>query len=189
MTSRSRRLSSTSSVPSSISMPGPGAKLSAAQGATIFASAPAKRYFETVFAQPTTPAPEALARPNLKPDLKPNRQPGRQPGFVAVEGKTVLGDAGRLVEIHELKDSIHARGLLVVWLPREQLLIEADAYTPGAADAPPPAVLPAVPNANHLNLVQNLDRLGLAPKRILPLHGRVVPASDLYMQVGRKPPP
>lgn len=162
-----------------------GLRFAAAQGATIFASAPAKRYFETVFAQPTTPAPEALA----PPDRQPNRQPERQPGFVAVEGKTVLGDAGRPVEIHELKDSIHARGLLVVWLPREQLLIEADAYTPGAADAPPPAVPLAVPNANHLNLVQNLDRLGLAPKRILPLHGRVVPAADLYMQVGRKPPP
>ena len=162
-----------------------GLRFAAAQGATIFASAPAKRYFEAVFAQPTMPAPEALALPNLKLD----RQPDRQPGFVAVEGKTVLGDAGRPVEIHELKDSIHARGLLVVWLPREQLLIEADAYTPGAADAPPPAVPPAVPNANHLNLVQNLDRLGLAPKRILPLHGRVVPAADLYMQVGRQPPP
>jgi hypothetical protein len=46
-----------------------------------------------------------------------------------------------------------------------------------------------VPNANHLNLVQNLDRLGLAPQRIVPLHGRVVPAADLYALVGRKPPP
>ena len=75
--------------------------------------------------------------------------------------------------------------MLVVWLPREQLLIEADAYTPGLPDAP----LPEVPNANHLNLVQNLDRLGLTPRLILPLQGRVVPAADLYRLVGRKPPP
>jgi hypothetical protein len=78
--------------------------------------------------------------------------------------------------------------LLVVWLPREQLLIEADAYTPGTQGAPD-AAPPAVPDANHVNLVQNLDRLGLAPRRILPLHGRIVPAADLYAQVGRKPPP
>jgi glyoxylase-like metal-dependent hydrolase (beta-lactamase superfamily II) len=103
----------------------------------------------------------------------------------------VLADATRPVEIHELQGSIHARGLLVVWLPREQLLIEADAYTPGPPPAPgaPQTPPPAVPNANHLNLVQNLERLGLAPQRILPLHGRVVPVADLYAQLGRKPPP
>jgi hypothetical protein len=87
---------------------------------------------------------------------------GRNAAFVAVDGKAVLNEADRAVEIHELKDSIHARGLLVVWLPREQLLIEADAYTPGTQGAPD-AAPPAVPDANHVNLVQNLDRLGLAP--------------------------
>ncbi len=150
-----------------------GLRVAAAEGTTIFTSTLAKPYFEAAFAQSLTRAPQALTAS------------GRKPAFVAVETKTVLNDGVRPVEIHELKDSLHARGLLVVWLPREQLLIEADAYTPGAPDALPPAV----PNANHLNLVQNLDRLGLAPLRILPLHGRVVPAGDLYAQVGRKPPP
>ncbi len=150
-----------------------GLRVAVAEGATIFTSALAKPYFETAFAQP--PAREAA-------DARPE---GRKPSIVAVEGPTVLGDASRPVEIHELQGSQHATGLLMVWLPREQLLIEADAYTPGPPGAPPPAV----PNANHLNLVQNLDRLGLAPQRILPLHGRVVPAAELYAQVGRKPPP
>jgi glyoxylase-like metal-dependent hydrolase (beta-lactamase superfamily II) len=150
-----------------------GLRFAAAGGATIFTSAPAKRYFEAAFAQPQTQGSDAAW------------SSGRSPVFIAVDGKAVLNEADRVVEIHELKDSIHARGLLIVWLPREQLLIEADAYTPGAPDAPPPAV----PNANHVNLVQNLDRLGLAPKRILPLHGRIVPADDLYTQVGRRAPP
>ena len=110
---------------------------------------------------------------------------GRKPNFVGVDSKTVLADAHRPIEIHSLQDSVHASGLLVVWLPRERLLIEADAYTPD----PPGAPLPDKPNANHLNLVQNLERLGLAPERILPLHGRIVPAADLYVQTGRKPPP
>ncbi len=150
-----------------------GLRVAAADGATIFTSALAKPYFEAAFAQQPTRGAAAVAAT------------GSKPNFMAVETKMVLGDVTRPVEIHELKDSLHARGLLVVWLPREQLLIEADAYTPGAPGVPPPAV----PNANHLNLVQNLDRLGLAPLRILPLHGRVVPAAELYAQVGRKPPP
>ena len=149
-----------------------GLRFAAASGTTIYTSARAKGYFEAVFARPATLAPTMPAIP------------GRKAVFVAVDGKSVLSEGERSIEIHELKDSLHARGLLAVWLPREQLLIEADAYTPAAPDAP----APAVPNANHVNLVQNLDRLGLAPKRILPLHGRIVPAADLYTQVGRTPP-
>ena len=150
-----------------------GLRMAAAEGATIFTSALAKPYFEAAFAQLQMGAADPLFAS------------GRKPAFTAVETKTLLNDANRPVEIHELQGSLHARGLLVVWLPREQLLIEADAYTPGLPDAP----MPEMQNANHLNLVQNLDRLGLTPRLILPLQGRVVPAADLYLQVGRKPPP
>ena len=150
-----------------------GLRMAAAEGATLITSALAKPYFEAAFAQPQLRAPDALTKS------------GRKPVFIGVESKFVLGDVNRPIEIHSLQDSIHARGLLVVWLPREQLLIEADVYTPGPPNAPPPEK----PNANHLNLVQNLERLGLSPQRILPLHGRIVPAADLYVQIGRQPPP
>ncbi len=137
-----------------------GLRHAAARGATIYTSALAKPYFEAAFAQPQGQAADAVS------------PSGAKPVFVAVDTRAVLSDAMRALEIHELQDSIHARGLLVVWLPREQLLIQADAYTPAAPAAPgaPEAPAPAVPNANHMNLVHNLDRLGLAPKRILPLH-------------------
>jgi glyoxylase-like metal-dependent hydrolase (beta-lactamase superfamily II) len=72
---------------------------------------------------------------------------------------------------------------MMVWLPRERLLIEADAYTPGAPGGAPPAQ----PNGNNVNLVQNIDKLRLNVDRILPLHGRVVPLSELLAAVGRKP--
>ena len=71
---------------------------------------------------------------------------------------------------------------MLVYLPKEGLLIQADAYTPG----PPNSPVPAVPNANAVNLVQNIKRLGLGLDRLLPLHGRVVPMRDLLAYVGRK---
>jgi hypothetical protein len=37
-----------------------------------------------------------------------------------------------------------------------------------------------------VNLVQNMERLNLQVERIQPLHGRVVPVSELYAQIGRK---
>ena len=150
-----------------------GLRAAAAEGAVLITSSLAKPYFERVFANPNRVAPDRLA------------QSGRSPRITGVSGSTVLRDPLRPVEIHEMQGSVHAQGFLMVWLPNEKLLIEADAYTPGPPGSPPP---PAV-NANHLNLVQNLERLGIKPQRILPLHGRVVPTAELYAQIGRSAPP
>ena len=150
-----------------------GLRTAAAAGATIVTSALARPYLEAALG--VSPASGAAA----------TTAAGRATGFVAVDGRAVLDDGSRPIEIHELQGSRHARGLLAVWLPRERLLIQAGAYTPGAPDAQPPAV----PDPNHLNLVQNLERLGIVPRLILPLQGRVVPAADLYRQTGRSLPP
>ncbi len=147
-----------------------GLRAAAGEGAQLITSAMAKPYFDRVFANPNRVAPDRLA------------QSGRSATIVGVDSKTLLRDAMRPIEIHEMEGSIHAQGFMMVWLPNEKLLIEADAYTPGPPNSPPP---PA-PNPNHLNLVANFDRLGLAPERILPLHSRVVPMAELNAQIGRK---
>ena len=72
----------------------------------------------------------------------------------------------------------------MVYLPKERLLIEADAYTPAPPNTPPPAAA----NANNVNLVDNIERLKSAVERILPLHGRVVPLSELYTVTQRPVP-
>ena len=95
-----------------------------------------------------------------------------------------MADAMRAIEFHAIAGSPHAESFLMVYLPNERLLVEADAFTPGAANAPPPAT----PNPHHLNLIANIERLGLPVDRIVPLHGRVVPVADLYVAAGRTPP-
>ena len=84
--------------------------------------------------------------------------------------KALLADATRSVELHRITGSIHTDSFLMVHLPKEKLLIEADAYTPLAPNTP----LPATPNPNNVNLIDNIERLQLAVDRILPLHGRRV---------------
>lgn len=146
-----------------------GLRAAAAEGATLVTSAMAKPYFERTFANPNRIAPDALARS------------GRSVSIVGVDGKATFGDATRPVEVHEMQGSIHSLGFMMVWLPRERLLIQADAFTPGAPGAP----LPPVPNANNVNLVANIERLKLDVDRILPLHSRVVPVAELYAAIGR----
>ena len=86
-----------------------------------------------------------------------------------------------MVELHHIRGSVHANASLMAWLPKERLLVQADAYTPLAPNAPAPS--PA--NANNVNLVENIERLKLDVERILPLHGRVVPVAELYRTVGK----
>jgi glyoxylase-like metal-dependent hydrolase (beta-lactamase superfamily II) len=69
----------------------------------------------------------------------------------------------------------------MVHLPRERLLIEADAFTPGAPNSP----VPARPNEDTVNLAENIERLRLSVDRILPLHGPIVPVAELYRVIGR----
>lgn len=147
-----------------------GLRAAAGEGAQLITSTQAKAYFDRVFANPNRVAPDRLA------------QSGRKPSIVAAGEKTVLRDSLRTVEVHEMQGSVHAQGFMMVWLPAEKLLIQADAYTPGPPNSPPPAV----PNGNQVNLVQNIERLGLQPERILPLHSRMAAYSELLAQIGRK---
>jgi hypothetical protein len=88
--------------------------------------------------------------------------------------KRVLTSGARNVEIHHIAGSKHSESMLMVYLPREKMLIEADLYSPPAPNA---TTIPPSPFA--ANLVENIDRLGLNVETIVPIHGRVVPMSDL----------
>jgi len=149
-----------------------GLRAAVAEGATIVTQAQNKPYFERAFATPNTIAADSMAKS------------GKKPRFKVFDDKLVLSDGTRSVEIYHVADSHHSDALVMVLLPKEKLLIEGDSFTPGPPNAPPPAQL----NPNHTNLVENAQRLNLKFDKILPLHGRIVPASDLYAAVGQSPP-
>jgi glyoxylase-like metal-dependent hydrolase (beta-lactamase superfamily II) len=146
-----------------------GLRTAVAHGATLVVHAEAKPYFERAMANPNRIQPDLLAKS------------GKKARVIGVSGKRVFSDGTRNVEVHAIKDSVHASAFLMVYLPAEKLLIEADAFTPPAPNTPPPK--PA--NANNVNLADNITRLNLAVERILPLHGRIVPLAELHRVIGR----
>ena len=147
-----------------------GLRTAAAEGATIVTQAANKPYFEKAFAVQNTVAPDRLAKS------------GKRPHFRTVSDRMTMSDGTRSVELHHIRDSHHTDSFLLVYLPKEKLLIQADAFTPGAPNAP----TPKQPNPNHTNLVENIERLNLSVERILPLHGRIAPVSELYTAAGAK---
>ncbi len=141
-----------------------GLRAAAAEGYTIVTQAGNKSYYERAFATPSRINPDRLAKSGKKAKIR------------TVGDKLVLSDGSRSIEIRRIAGGAHSDTIVMAYLPKEKLLIEADVFTPLPPSSPPPAQA----NPNHLTLVANLKRLKLSADTILPLHGRVVPLADLY---------
>jgi len=140
-------------------------------GATIVTHDINQEFYERAFAAPRTLNPDRLERSKKK-------------AMIEVTGnKKVLTDATRTLELHLIQNNPHNDGILMAFLPREKILIEADLYTPPAANA---AAASGAVNPAALALLDNLEKLRLDFDTILPLHGpgRVTRA-DLYAFVAK----
>ena len=146
-----------------------GLRAFVAEGATVLTQALNKPYYENVWMNPHTIGPYRLAKARKKPVVE------------AVTDKRVLGDGTRRLELYRLQSSNHADTMLIGYLPKERILIEADVYTPPPANAPPPTAV----NTEAANLYANIQRLKLDVLPILPLHGRQVTINDLRAAIGR----
>ncbi|MEO8258276.1 MAG: MBL fold metallo-hydrolase [Acidobacteriota bacterium] len=139
------------------------------EGATIVTHQMNKPYYEQAWAAPHT----------LNPDRLAQSKKGAQ--FETVADKHVLTDGKRSIEIYDIAGSGHNDGFLMIYLPKEKILIEGDAYTPAAADAPPPATA----NPFSVNLHENIQRLKLDVRQIAALHGpRLATMTDLRSAIG-----
>jgi glyoxylase-like metal-dependent hydrolase (beta-lactamase superfamily II) len=148
-----------------------GLRAFAAEGITVITHEVHRAFFDRALAAPATIAPDHLAKSGKK-------------GMVeGVRDRRVLTDGTRTVELRHIVGNGHDDGLLMVYLPAEKLVIEADVFTPLAPNAPPPT--PVSPFS--VNFVDNLTQQGLVVDQILPLHGRVVPLAELYRTIGRTP--
>ena len=97
----------------------------------------------------------------------------------------VLTDGARSVELYQITGNTHHDGIVMAYLRKEKLLIEADAFTPGPVGSEPPKVA----NPFTVALEANVRRLNIDVDRIVPIHGRIVPYSELLAAIGKKPAP
>jgi glyoxylase-like metal-dependent hydrolase (beta-lactamase superfamily II) len=151
-----------------------GLRTFVAEGATIITHEVNKPYYERTFRAPHTLIPDRLAASN------------RKATFETMTEKKVLTDGNHVIELHHLQGSGHNEGLIVAYLPKEKILVEADAFNPPAQ---PAAAAPAQVSPYTANLVANLDRLKLDVERIIPIHypadGRKVNRVELMRAVGQ----
>jgi glyoxylase-like metal-dependent hydrolase (beta-lactamase superfamily II) len=150
-----------------------GLRAFVAEGSTILTHQVNKSYLEKVLATSHT----------LNPDRA--QASGKRPIVEAVGEKKVLTDGVHTIELYHLQNFHHHDGMLVAYLPKEKVLLEADGYNPQAANATPPAP----PSPYTASLLDNIERLRLNVERIVPVHypadNRVVTIAELRKWLGR----
>lgn len=139
-----------------------GIRAAVSEGLRVITHESNRGFFEATVARPATVRPDALAR-------RP-----RPLSIETVGDKRVLGDRERQLEIYHVTGNPHCATMLMVYLPAERILVEADAYQPPPLAGPPPVAHPHAPN-----LLENVKRRGLRVERVLPIHGRMVPFAEL----------
>jgi glyoxylase-like metal-dependent hydrolase (beta-lactamase superfamily II) len=147
-----------------------------AEGATIITSQVNKGFYESMLKAPHTLVPDKVAAMNPQPKINVE--------YVGESKK--MTDGEHEIDIYHLQNSMHADDMLVVYLPKQKILIEADEFNvPGQVATQPPATI----NNYQTNLMANIDRLKLDIDRIIPIHlpgdNRKVAFSELKMAVGK----
>ena len=148
-----------------------GLRAGVAEGATIVTHSSNRAFFSRALGTRAT--------------LSPDKAAGKPVRVQGVGARGSLTDGTRRIEMYQIMNNTHNLGFLMVYLPAEKLLFEADAYTPGAANAP----LPTAPVPNAQALADNITKLKLDVAQILPAHGpRATAMADLNQvaAIGRK---
>jgi glyoxylase-like metal-dependent hydrolase (beta-lactamase superfamily II) len=138
-----------------------GLRTYADEGATIITYWQNIPYYQQVWANPRTIHPDRLAKS------------GRKPVFEGLIGSRVLKDESRELDIYHYAGNFHNPGMLMVYLPKEAILIEADSFNPPNNPGDPPTAIP-----NLVQFYSVVEALGLDVEQIVPIHGRRVTLGD-----------
>jgi glyoxylase-like metal-dependent hydrolase (beta-lactamase superfamily II) len=139
-----------------------GLRAYAAEGATVITHRDNIPFYEQAWANPRSINPDRLAKS------------GRKASFEGVVGSRILSDGSRTLAIYHYGGNMHNPGMLMAYLPKEKILVEADSFTP-------PPSLNAPPNglANTVHFYDAVQRLKLDVDQIIPAHGRLATMHDL----------
>ncbi len=142
----------------------------AAKGVTIVTHEDNVSFYKRIYGRPTRINPDALARS------------GKKSKFVGVGDKHSMTDGSRTLELHLVVGNRHNGGLLIGYLPKEKIMMVADAYS-GRRPRKTPA---KKVNVFTANLWENLQRLNLNIETVLPIHGNKVEFEQLRFAAGQE---
>lgn len=133
-----------------------GLRAAVSEGLAVVTHSRNVAFYREAMTRPHTIAPDALSR-NPKPLT-----------IEGVDGEKTYQDSAMTMTLYHVEGNPHADTLLMAYFPKQKILVEVDAYSPGSAVQPYAA-----------NLIENIGRRNLQVDRIVPLHGTIAPYSEL----------
>jgi glyoxylase-like metal-dependent hydrolase (beta-lactamase superfamily II) len=101
-----------------------------------------------------------------------------------IDAERTLSDGTRTVKLYTMTGFEHTADMIIVYLPKEKILAEADAYTPPETPTTP-LIAPKVPYASAL--YDNIRHLKLDVQTIVPFHGtRTADLAEVIRQARRR---
>ena len=144
-----------------------GVRAAVSEGLTVITHQVNRSFYEDLVARQHTIEPDALAR---------NPQPLTMESMAGDEVYE-LTSGRRTLAISRIVGDPHSESNVMAYLPRERLLIEADAFSP-RPDAPAPFAAA---------LLETIEAQELRVNTILPIHGSVATLEDLESAVETAP--
>ncbi len=139
-----------------------GLRAAIAEGLTVITHSGNRAWVADMARRPHTLQPDALA---VTP--KPVTVEG-------VDGQLEFRDATMALTLYHVAANPHSDTMLMAHFPRQAILVEVDAFSPGGQYHPYAA-----------NLLENIQSRKLAVDRIVPLHGAVATMADLAKAAGQ----
>ena len=153
-----------------------GVRTFAAIGSTIITQQANVTFINELLKTPHTIIPDTL-----------QKTAGGPKGHVeGVEESREITDGTRKLEIYHMRGNLHSSGMLMTYLPKEQILTEGDPWTPGMVNVKT-TDKPYQRCCDAQNIYENVKRLNLQVKTIAPIHGRVDTWDNLLIYLGMSP--
>jgi glyoxylase-like metal-dependent hydrolase (beta-lactamase superfamily II) len=140
-----------------------GMRAAIAEGMTVITQAGNREWVERMARRPHTIQPDTLAKNATRLVVEP------------VDSEKTVSGGAQTVQLFHVAGNPHSDTMLMVYIPRDRLLVEADAFSPGSA------AQPYAPN-----LLENIQKRKLRVDRIVPLHGGIAPFGELVKAAATK---
>jgi glyoxylase-like metal-dependent hydrolase (beta-lactamase superfamily II) len=135
-----------------------------AMGSTIIAHPNNRDIYVNLMLRPG----QRTLQPDRLSEFYPMYMTSRRPMRIETVGeKYVVSDGVRTMDVYPVTGLNHVQSMLMVYLPKEKILVNADLYTPPAQGAQPPAA-----NQNMRGFMTTINRLKLDVAQHVPIHGR-----------------
>ncbi|MBI4474567.1 MAG: MBL fold metallo-hydrolase [Acidobacteria bacterium] len=137
-----------------------GLRAAISEGLTVITHAGNKAFVETMAKRQHTIQQDALAKSSKPVTVQ------------TVDTELEMKDAANTVMLYHVAGNPHSDTMLMAYIPRAQVLVEVDAFSPGSQAQPYAA-----------NLLENINKRNLRVTRVVPLHGTIVPMNELVKVV------